>query len=291
MLPLNHYRCFYPDMYICYIDESGDMGALPTSPAPTGNDQPVLILGAIFVDAARLEGLTNDFLGLKFRFFPGLNYPSTNHLDRIIPEIKGADLRRDALRGNRNQKRHAYGFIDKTLGLLEHHKVRLVTRIWIKAAGTPFSATSVYTSSMQAIYSYFDTFLAAENDFGFCIADSRTYSLNVNVSHSVFTQKFQATTNFYSRVLELPTFSHSDNHVGLQLCDILCSSLLYPIACQAYCSSYVTNVHVQPAAAQLRTQFGPRIKNLQYRFQEPGGRYKGGVVVSDPAGQNASLMF
>ncbi|MGO8670256.1 MAG: DUF3800 domain-containing protein [Capsulimonadaceae bacterium] len=276
-------------MRICYVDESGDLGALPAPPGP--NDQPVLVLGGLFVDTARLEALTNSFLVLKHRFFPGLAYPSSHHLDRIIPEIKGADLRRNALQGNRNQRRHAYGFIDKTLSLLEHRDVRLVTRIWVKVPGAPFDHKAVYTSSIQAICTYFEEFLVEKNDVGFCIADCRNKSKNVNVSHSIFTQKFQAATSYYSRLLELPTFGHSDNHVGLQLCDILCSALLFPIACEAYCTGSVANVHVQPTAALLKVEFGTRLKNLQYRFQDPAGRHKGGIVVSDPSGRNATLMF
>jgi hypothetical protein len=279
-------------MQICYVDESGDIGALPAVPPATGNDQPVFVLGGLLVDAARLESLTNEFLGLKFRFFPGLAYPSPNHLDRIIPEVKGADLRRNALRGSVRERRHAIGFMDKTLRLLEHHGAKLVARVWVKAPGVPFDARAVYTSSIQAIYSYFDRYLSAIDDLGFCIADSRNKPTNVNVSHSIFTQKFQTTTSFYSRVLELPTFGHSDNHACLQLCDLVCSALLFPMACEAYCSGHVANVHVQPAASQLKLLFGARLKSLQYRFQESGGRFKGGVVVSDPlAGRNATLMF
>lgn len=276
-------------MQICYVDESGDLGALPATPGP--NDQPVLVLGALFIDAARLEALTNSFLSLKHRFYPGLANPSASHLDRIIPEIKGADLRRNALQGNRNQVRHAYGFIDKTLRLLEDHDVRLVTRIWVKALGTPFDQKAVYTSSIQAIYSYFESFLVEQDDLGFCIADSRNKTKNVNVSHSIFTQKFQAATSFYNHVLELPTFGHSDNHAGLLLCDLVCSALLFPIACAAYCSGYVANAHVQPSAVNLKTEFGSRLKDMQYRFQDPTERYKGGIVVADPAGRNSSLMF
>lgn len=130
-------------MYICYVDESGDLGALPLLPSSSGNDQPVLVLGALFVETSQLEALTNEFLNLKYRFFPGLAYPSMQHLDRIIPEIKGADLRSNALRGNRNQQRQAYGFIDKVLGLLEAHHVRLVSRIWIKGLGQPFDSRAV----------------------------------------------------------------------------------------------------------------------------------------------------
>ncbi len=245
-------------MYICYIDESGDLGALPSAPPQAGNEQPVFALSGLFVNVARLETLTNDFLTLKHQFFPGLPYPSTSHLDRIIPEVKGADVRRAALRGNRSATRHAYGFLDKTLRLLEANGVRLVTEPVIKTPGGPFNGTSVYTSSVQAICSYLDQYLTENNDVGVCIADSRSKFKNVNVSHSIFTQKFQAATSFYSRILELPTFGHSDNHAGLQLCDLVCSSLIFPIACEAYCTGTVANVHVQPSAVQLKA------------FSEPG---------------------
>ncbi len=50
-------------MKICYIDESGDLGKLPSPPGQ--NDQPVLVLGGLFIDVASLEDLTNRFLHLK----------------------------------------------------------------------------------------------------------------------------------------------------------------------------------------------------------------------------------
>ena len=80
-------------------------------------------------------------------------------------------------------------------------------------------------------------------------------SKNLRVSHSIFTQKFGAAPN-YQRLVELPTFGHSDNRTGLQICDIVCSGLLYPIACYAYCAGHVNNVHVQPRAAWLRHRHG-----------------------------------
>lgn len=81
---------------------------MPAVPAP--NDQPILVLGALIVDMAKLEAITQDFLNLKRHWFPGLDYPSNNHLDGIIPEIKGASLRKSATRQGRNQRRHAIGF-------------------------------------------------------------------------------------------------------------------------------------------------------------------------------------
>ena len=278
-------------MKVCFVDEAGDLGALANP--PLSNDQPVLVVGGLFVDTANIRSLTNDFLNLKQRYFPGLNYPSANHLDRILPEVKGADVRRNATRGTPRQQRHAVGFLDRIMGLLQQYDVKLVARIWVKGIGLPFHATSVYTSSIQGICTYFDHHLAQTGDIGICIADSRNKFKNIRVSHSIFTQKFSPAARNYLQIAELPTFGHSENHAGLQVCDIVCSALLYPIACFAYCTGHVNNVHVQPAAASLRNRYGPQLLSLQYRYRDAAtGRYQGGLVVSDPILQrNGSLMF
>ena len=92
-----------------------------------------------------------------------------------------------------------------------------------------------------------------------------------SVSHSIFTRKFSLAAPGYQHLVELPTFGHSENHAGLQVCDIVCSALLYPIACFAYCTGQVNNVHVQPRAANMRRRYGQRLKALQYRYQHPCG--------------------
>lgn len=256
------------------------------------NDQPVLVLGALIVDATKLEAITHGFLNLKRHWFPGLNYPSNNHLDRIIPEIKGADIRRSATRQGRNQRRQAIGFLDHLIQMLANHDVKLLARVWIKGLAQPFDGRSVYTSSIQGLYTYFDSYLAMQEDIGVCIADSRDPWKNANVAHSIFTQKFRSSSTVYSRIAELPTFGHSENHACIQICDIICSALLYPIAAEAYCSGHVVNVHVQPRAADLRQRFGAALKAMQYRYQDPNGKWIGGVVVSDAIGQrHAGAMF
>ena len=106
------------------------------------------------------------------------------------------------------------------MGLLRRHRVSVVARVWIKVPGSPFEGTAVYTSSIQGLCTYFEHYLKECDDSGLCIADSRSKSKNLRVSHSTFTQKFSAVPN-YERLVELPTFGHSDNHVGLQVCDIV----------------------------------------------------------------------
>jgi hypothetical protein len=239
----------------------------------------------LIVDAKVLEPLTNEFIALKHRFFPVLTSASVHHLDRILPEVKGADLRRNICLGNRDRRRHALGFLDKVLELLEKYDVKLVARIWVKALGLPFDGKAVYGSSIQSISSTLDWLLVSVDEPGVVILDSRTKGLNVPVAHSIFTQKFQSATSFYSGLVDLPTFGHSDNHAGLQLCDLVSSAILYPIACYTYCTGYVANVHVQSTATRIKLAFGHRVQKLQFRYQEPIGRWKGGVVVSDRLGQ------
>ena len=279
-------------MKLLYVDESGDLGGLPATPPPNGNHQPVLVIGGIIIDYSCLGSLTHDFLRLKRVRFPRLPYISPSHLDAILPEIKGVDLRRNAARGNRNQRRHVFGFLEKVLDLFRQYDIKIIARIWVKGLGSPFNGRSVYTSSIQGLYTYFDHFLTQNNDYGFCVADSRDQIKNITVAHSIFTQKFRMAATSYARILELPTFGHSQNHTGLQLCDLLCSALLFPTACFAYCTGYVNNVHVQPGAEEIRHRYGPSLRELQYRYPDPTGRYVGGLVVSDGIlHRNAAAMF
>jgi hypothetical protein len=274
---------------VAYIDEAGDVGAL-SNPA-LANDQPTLTIAALLVEHSRLESLTRSYLALKRRFFPGLNYPSSMLLDTILPEVKGADLRRQVALGNRNQKRHALLFLDEVLGLLALHQIRILARVWIKAPGQPFDGRAVYTTSIQRIYEGFDHYLASAQDYGFCIADSRRKGLNVPVAHSIFTQKYSQAAPAYPRVIELPSFGHSDNHAGLQLADLVASAVLCPIACYTYCTGHVANLHVQPNYLTLKGRYAQAIRALQYRFQDTTGKWRGGITVSDGIGQTSSARM
>ncbi len=113
------------------------------------------------------------------------------------------------------------------------------------------------------------------------ILDNRRRHQNMSVSHSIFTRKFKTGGDEYERIVEAPTFGHSDNHAGIQLADILCSALLFPMASAAYCDGQIQNVHVSPRYHQLVEHFGQRIRELQHRYQRPDGKWVGGITVSD----------
>jgi len=269
-------------MKICYVDEAGCTGALPTT---TSNIQPTLTLIAVMLDYGQLHRLTGDWLSLKQQLFPSLAPVQTTHMGWILPEIKGSEVRKDACSTSRNEKRHALRVLEKTLDLVEAAQVRLAGRVWVKGIGMPLNGVSVYTFSVQSIYAAFQNYLAATDDIGVVILDGRLKHLNTPVAHSIFTQKFKGTGDSFDRIVELPAFSHSDNHAGLQIADMLCSGVITPMAISTYCQGLVNSVHVRPGYAEIKSMFAGRIRTLQHRYREASGRWRGGFVVSDNLSQ------
>ena len=264
-------------MRICYIDESGDLGALPSA---TSSIQPVFTIIGLAVDQNRLKGLTADLLFLKRHFFKGLMPKSRHVLGDILVEVKGAEVRKSVRNGNRNERRAALHFLGCVLKLLEGHEARIFGRLWTKEIGKSINTLSIYTYSVQAICANFQRLLEDDDDCGIVIADSRRKSLNVGVSHSIFTQKYRYLGDMYGRILEMPTFGHSENHAGLQIVDWLASGMIFPMATFGYCSGMVSSVHVHPNYQSIRDHCGSRLRALQYRYND-GGVWKGGIVTSD----------
>ncbi len=266
---------------ICYVDESGDTRPLASA---TSAVAPVCVIGGVVFEQDAISSLTKGFLQLKQRRFPKL-VPRRGRLhERVLCEIKGSDLRRTLRQGRgRNARRHTLGFLDKLLALLEEHEAQVFARVWVKEIGGGVNGRALYSSSMQALCSCFQHLLDEHGDQGFVIADHRTPALNVPVSHSVFTQKFKQAGDEYSRILEMPTFGDSRNHVGIQIADLLCSALIFPMATYAYCREHVSSVHVDDGFGVLSERFGQRLGQIQFRFDE-AGRKRGGITVDDRLG-------
>lgn len=276
-------------MWITYIDDAGDSEQLPN--ATTDMVTPVFAIGAVAFEQACLHDVTMDFLALKRRFFPHLQ-PATPHLlDWVRPEIKGAELRKMARSRSRNERRTASTFIEQVIRLLESKGAKVFGRVWIKGIAAPIRKEAILSFSIQDCCATFQQLLAATGDTGLIVVDSSSPRLNAGVSHSVFTQKFQAIGDAYDRIVEMPTFGHSENHVGLQIADILASGLLFPIATHVYCTGTVTSVHVNPRYSNLKTRFAPRLKLLQHRYYGTDGRRRGGIVISDGLGARSGGAF
>ncbi len=274
---------------VFYVDEAGCLGTLPAATSPI---QPVFTLAGVVMKRERLNDFTLDWLHLKERFFPNLRAAHADFLDWIMVEIKGAELRKYIRQAPRDPRRHALGFMDKFLTLLERHEVRLLGRVYVKPIGTAFNGRAVYTSAVQSLATDFQRYLETVNREGLMVLDSRNKPKNTNVSHSVFTQKFRAAGDAYSRLTEMPVFGHSDNHAGIQAADLICSAFLFPMAAYAYCQGRVTNIHVHLQYYRIRDRFGERLKALQFRYQDANQWWRGGITVSDGIGhQRGSVLF
>ncbi len=151
---------------------------------------------------------------------------------------------------------------------MERLDCKILGTLWIKGIGIPFKARETYTQSVQQACKAFQSFLEQQDSTGFMVADFRTTQLNDQVAHSIFTQKYRAKGDPFNRILELPTFGVSNNHVGLQLTDVLCSALLFPMASSAYCFGYVTGVHVNGRDLDIRRRYAKRLKLLQVRVEQ-----------------------
>lgn len=275
-------------MHLCYIDEAGNGQTLdPARPdAP-----PVLVVGGFTVPRAHVKSLTWAFLDVKKHYRPQLR--NADQLSDVIQhEIKGSDVRKNLRAGNHSWRRAAMELIASLLDILEAHETRVLARVWIKEEGLAFDESGVYPASVAALNETFQAQLAHEHSRGMMVLDSRTKVKNAPNVHCVTTRKYRAGGDSLRGVIESPVFGHSDTHTLLQVADLVVSSLLFPIACHAYMSDVTWNVHCDDAYGPLREQFGQRLKKLQFRYQDPGGKWRGGVVVSDRRTQQPSnLMF
>lgn len=246
--------------YICYLDEAGCSATLPSKRTDI---QPVLVIAGLIVHEDAVADITREFLTLKRRYFPGL-FRSRHLLDDVREEIKGSDLR-SAIRKRGTRASAQLRFIDDTLQLPERFECRILATIWIKGIAVPFKARETYTRSVQYACRAFQSFLESKLAKGLMVADFRTTQLNDQVAHSIFTQKYRARGDPFARLLELPTFGVSNNHVGLQVTDVLCSALLFPMALSVYCFGHVSGVHVSARDLVVRRRYAKRLKRLQFK--------------------------
>jgi hypothetical protein len=273
-------------VHFCYLDESGGC----ERPDLGSNATPAMVIVGLIIDASHVPMITRDFLALKRRYFPG-RYATGPALDHVLTEVKGSEILQMTRSDSRNKRRQAGLFQDALLVLLERHDCRLVGRIWVKEPGKGLKPNATYCYALQDIARHFSDYLTGAGSTGVLIADGRSQSLNVAVAHSVFTQKWRTGGDPYSRLLEVPLFAHSDNHVCLQLADLVASSLVLPMAAHAY-GAPAGSVHASGRYGAVRTQYGERVRALQHRYRDETGRWRGGLVVSDPLDRRpGSLLF
>jgi hypothetical protein len=242
-------------LYFAYLDESGDPGSLAYV---TSGASIILVIGAVIVSSEALRELTCGFLNLKQRFFPGLLSPRAHSLDLMLEEIKGNELKKMAVSVRSRERKTAIGFLDGVTTLLKATGTKLVARVWVKAPGQPLNGTAVYTSSVQSICDYFQSYLSSVGAEGVLVADSVMEKANTRVCHSVFTQKFRAKGDPLNLVLVPPLFAGSQNHAALQIADCVFSGILNPMVIVSYCQA-------MSASSQFREEYS----SIKARYSSP----------------------
>jgi hypothetical protein len=268
---------------ICYIDESGGFEPEGSKPDVT----PLMVIAGLVIDHEKIGPITTDFLRLKQVFYPGSVGTPAHVLDYILAEVKGTDLRRELRSNVRDKRRHAIGFLDKVVALLDDKGARIIGRIWVKQPGTALDRKSTYTYAIQDLARHFQHLLSATHEPDLMILDSRMHHENREVSHSVFTMKHRLAGDSLPNLVESPVFGVSDNHAGLQLADLLAGAFLFPMACMTYCQGS-TSVHITPRYLKVGERYAQPLSRLRHLYKDGAGRTKGGIVVSDRRGHGTS---
>jgi hypothetical protein len=272
-------------MYFCYLDESG--GTEP--PDESRSATPVMVILGLLVDSSRVRALTEDFLAFKRRHRPDW-FARGPALDHILGEIKGSHILQMTRKDSRELRRRTWLILDDLLDLLNRHGCRIVGRIWVKGPRAGLKPDATYCYAVQDIARHFGHYLLSRRSHGVMIADSRSQNLNVNTAHSIFTQKWRSGGDPYPALQEVPVFAHSDNHAGLQIADLVASTLVFPMAVAAF-GAEPGSVHASPRYLQLRDEFAGRVRELEYVYRDENGRRRGGLVVSYPSGGRPGMLI
>lgn len=267
-------------MYICYVDEAGDVGQFYSNKK---DSQPAFLLVGLILPQSNLRAYTQEFIALKKQYFPGTC--DSEQLGAILTELKGSELRKVFVKGNQNKKRHTTAFLKNFVELVRKHDGKIVGKAHIKKPDSKSDPAAIYISSLQSVCNVFQNFLDEKDSIGSVVCDSRDFNQNSQSSHGIFTQMYKRGGDAYPRISDMPTFGDSRNHAGIQSADLIASALLFPMAMHAFCLDMgLQNIHVQPRYFEVRKIFFSRLGCLQYRYTKDDKR-EGGVAVRDRLGR------
>ncbi|MEZ5337439.1 MAG: DUF3800 domain-containing protein [bacterium] len=266
-------------MKILYLDESGCTGKLLRNHQSAAT--PVFIISGLIIDTASLTMLVWDLIGLKKRFFPKRFLPLNHDLEIIREEIKGSDLRKLIRTGDTRKKKVALGFMDGVLRILEKHNVLLIGKCLAKQPELEIDSHALYTSYVQALCAVFSRLLEEYDDDGLVMLDSRRKQVNGIVAHSIFTQMYSTRGSRLPRLQEIPVFGHANVHPGLQLADLVCSAMLFPMVGLYSFGTGSPSVHLSAEYSGILTRFAGRIDRILFRYRSDTGAVRSSLQIDD----------
>lgn len=120
-------------------------------------------------------------------------------------------------------------FLDSVLTLLKTGGARVYGTVIVKKSGQEFDGCAAYGRALYDVARAFHSTLEADQAQGTVIADFREARLNGRVSAELMAM-FGPGGDQLPRLLHVPTFGNSEMHAPLQLTDIVCSALAWPMA-------------------------------------------------------------
>jgi len=255
-------------MFLIYADESGssDPHAEPLIEGQT----PLFVLASLVLHADAWRTVDRSYLDLKKRFFS--REIGTNRAEHF--EIKGSWL----VRPSHRTSRRSHTFVRRVLELCINNMSGFAV-IFRKDPVHPTSRTSMYTMALQYLVERFSGFLEetsqglspkhpAQHAQGIIVADSRMRNLDLNVAISHLSFIFgNPKGQRCQRIIEAPTFTHSELSVGIQLADIFAACLyarFYRRTCRTIAGAYDYS-HMAYADEYL--------DNLEWRARTPTDGY------------------
>jgi hypothetical protein len=247
-------------MLTCFIDESGCPGQLPTV---TSQVQPILVIAGIALDTSAIATVTRQFARITQRYHHGHSRPNDICADLQSELIKGAEVRRAFRASPAAPEQKEHSLLDSVLDLLRSHDAKLYGMVVVKMPGEEFDGREVYGQGLSAVARAFHRTLEMQMSQGTVIADFREAKLNGRVSTDLMEAKLGPAGDQLPRLLYAPTFGNSEVHAPLQLVDLVCSAMLWPIAAWRFRAELKGNPHLAPIAdACIRRRYRKRLLEL-----------------------------
>ncbi|WP_297573171.1 DUF3800 domain-containing protein [uncultured Deefgea sp.] len=244
-------------MHICYIDEAGCPGYLP---ANNTEIQPALIIAGLALPKEALDSIGRQFIKIKQLYLYGETRPNSRHQD-ALNELKGADLRRAIREGNKLDAGKAHKLAHLLLDTLNAHGAELYGQVIIKVPDDKFNGTQLYADAMMRIAKNYHQLLDKELSDGLIVADFRGTEINGKVAQPISLAMWEQ-KNTFPRFHLPPTFGNSNSHVGLQIADIIISTLLMPLALAKFGEHIPESKHKKNDDLLHFKRYAKRLKTL-----------------------------
>lgn len=248
-------------MLTCFVDESGCPGSLP---AVSSSVQPLLVIAGIALDPSAVASLTRQYVRLVQRHHYGQSRPADFCADLQREILKGADMRRAMRKDGAATGSPEVRLLDKVLALLHAHGARLFGCVLVKAPGQPLDGAAAYSHGLVAVVRDFYAHLEERGTCGHVIADFREAQLNGRASRELMAAKWAEGADRLPLLPLAPAFGNSEMHAPLQLADLVCSALLWPIAAWRFRQELEGSPLQRPVAdAAIARRFRKRLLALK----------------------------